>query len=109
MVHFGISYLEVYHVFEQRAGHWLLSEKVTRPFERAHRLFIFLFLCQKEAKFGKDAASGRFLPCAVGSHMSRPMGLLLGHWRGVTINASRLSVGFQGIQLVQLRNFWMVL
>ena len=35
--HFGISYLEVLILFEQWAGHRLLSEKVTRPHVRAHR------------------------------------------------------------------------
>ena len=35
--HFGISYLEVLVLFEQWAGHRLLTEKVTRPHVRAHR------------------------------------------------------------------------
>ncbi len=35
--HFGISFLELLILFEQWAGHQLLSEKVTRPHVRAHR------------------------------------------------------------------------
>ena len=35
--HFGISFLELLILFEQWAGHRLLSEKVTRPHVRAHR------------------------------------------------------------------------
>ena len=37
MEHSGISYLEVLVLFEQWAGHRLLSEKVLRPHVRAHR------------------------------------------------------------------------
>ena len=37
MGHFGVSYLEVLILFEQWAGHRLLSEKVTRPHVRAQR------------------------------------------------------------------------
>ena len=37
MGHFGASYLEILILFEQRAGHRLLSVKVTRPHARAHR------------------------------------------------------------------------
>ena len=29
--HFGVSFLELLILFEQWAGHWLLSEKVSRP------------------------------------------------------------------------------
>ena len=36
--HFGISFLELLILFEQWAGHRLLSEKVTRPHVRANRL-----------------------------------------------------------------------
>ena len=35
--HFGISFLELLILFEQWAGHRLLSEKVTRPHVRANR------------------------------------------------------------------------
>ena len=35
--HLGISFLELLILFEQWAGHRLLSEKVTRPHVRAHR------------------------------------------------------------------------
>ena len=37
MGHFGISFLELLILFEQRAGHRLLGEKVTRPHVRAGR------------------------------------------------------------------------
>ena len=35
--HFGVSFSELLILFEQWAGHWLLSEKVTRPHVRANR------------------------------------------------------------------------
>ena len=38
--HFGVSYLELLILFEQWAGHRLLSEKVTRPHVRANRPFL---------------------------------------------------------------------
>ena len=54
----GISFLELLILFQQWAGHRLLSEKVTRPHVRANRLFNFpLFLCQRELKFGMVASS----------------------------------------------------
>ena len=87
MEHFGISFLELLIFFEQWAGHRLLSEKVTRPHVRANAQFRFLLcLFQKESKIrqgcqfisslvrvlGKLPGSiGRFLPCRVGSHMTR--------------------------------------
>ena len=42
--HFGISFLELLVLFEQRAGHRLLGEKVTRPHVRAGP-FYFISLC----------------------------------------------------------------
>ena len=44
MGHFGVSFLEVLILFEQWAGHRLLSEKVTRPHIRPDRPF-FNSLC----------------------------------------------------------------
>ena len=41
--HFGISFLELLILFEQWAGHWLISEKVTRPHVRAHRPMVVKF------------------------------------------------------------------
>ena len=38
--HFGVSFLELLILFEQWAGHRLLSEKVSRPHVRAHRPFL---------------------------------------------------------------------
>ena len=50
--HFGISFLELLILFEQWAGHRLLSEKVAGPHVRANRPFWFpLFLCLRELKF----------------------------------------------------------
>ena len=37
LCHFGISFLELSILFEQWAGHRLLSERVTRPYVRANR------------------------------------------------------------------------
>ena len=37
MGHLGVSFLEILILFEQWAGHMLLSEKVTRPHTRANR------------------------------------------------------------------------
>ena len=39
--HLGISFLELLTLFEQWAGHRLLSEKVTRPHIRAGRPILF--------------------------------------------------------------------
>ena len=41
MGHFWVSFLELLILFEQWAGHRLLSEKVTRPHVRANRPFSF--------------------------------------------------------------------
>ena len=117
---FDTSHLEVHILFEQWVGHRLLSEKVTRPHERAHRPISISSVPVSEGiefrqgcrsisclvgALGKlPGGSGRFLPCAVGEAYVQvsafwggsnvPMGLLQGHWRAVTINASSLSVGF---------------
>ena len=85
--HFGISFLELLILFEQWAGHRLLSEKVTRPNVRAHRpMFIpsvpvtegieIRHGCQFLSSFIRALSElsgglGRFLPCNLGSHMSR--------------------------------------
>ena len=88
MGHFGVSYLEVLILFEQWAGHRLLSEKVTRPHVMGLIVpFRFpLFLCQRELKFDMVVSSsvawlrtlakfpggmGGLLPCGIGSHMSK--------------------------------------
>ena len=92
--HFGSSFLEVLILLEQWCGHWLLSEKVTRPHVRANRpLFLFLLLLfQKESKLGRVASSSAawldrwacFLVELVGSYL---VGLVLlcpgcGIWGG---------------------------
>ena len=85
--HFGISFLELLILFEQWAGHRLLSEKVTRPHVRANRPILIPSVPVSEGikiRHGCQFLSslfraltmlpgglGRFLPCGVGSHMSR--------------------------------------
>ena len=80
-------FLEVLILFEQWAGHRLISEKVTRPHVRANCpilvpsfpvsegveirhgcLFISSFV---RALTMLPGGLGRFLPCGIGSHMSR--------------------------------------
>ena len=50
--HFGVSYQEVLFLFEQWAGHRLLSEQVTRPHDRE-----FCSCVKKESNLGRDVAS----------------------------------------------------
>ena len=85
--HFGISFLELLILFEQWAGHQLLSEKVTRPHVRANRPILIpsvpvsegieiwhgcQFLSSLVRAISKlPGGLGRFLPCSLGSHMSR--------------------------------------
>ena len=87
MGHFGISFSELLILFEQWAGHRLLSEKVTRPHVRAHRPILIpsvpvtegieirhgcQFLSSLLRALSKlSGGLGRFLPCSLGSHMSR--------------------------------------
>ena len=112
----------------------MLSEKVTRPHVRANRPMLIRSApvsegieirrgCQVLTSLVRALTKlpggiGRFLPCGVGSHMSRLgildgisvlMGLRLDHLNPVIINALRLYVGFWGIPRVQLRSFWMAL
>ena len=85
--HFGVSFLELLILFVQWAGHRLLSEKVTRPHVRAHRPILIpsvpvtegievrhgcQFLSRLIRALSKlSGGLGRFLPCRLGSHMSR--------------------------------------
>ena len=85
--HFGISFLELLILFEQWAGHRLLSEKVTRPHVRAGRPILLPSVpvsegieirhgCQFLSSLVRALAKlpgglGRFLPCNLGSHLSR--------------------------------------
>ena len=85
--HLGISFLELLILFEQWAGHRLLGEKVTRPHGRAHRPILIPSVPVTEGieiRYGCQFLSsllralsklsgglGRFLPCNLGSHMSR--------------------------------------
>ena len=88
--HFGISLLALLILFEQWAGHRLLSEKVTRPHVRANRPILLPSVpvsegieirhgCQFLSSLVRALAKlpggfGRFLPCRLGSHMSRHLG-----------------------------------
>ena len=85
--HFGISFLELLILFEQWAGHRLLSEKVTRPHVRASRPILIpsvpvsegieirhgcQFISSLVRAFAKlPGGLGRFLPCRIGLNMSR--------------------------------------
>ena len=87
MGHFGVSFLELLILFEQWAGHRLLSEKVTRPHVRAGRPISVSsvpvsegieirhgcqFLSSLVRALGKlPGGLVRFLPCQVGSHFFR--------------------------------------
>ena len=117
--------------FEQWAGHWSLSEKVTRPHVRANRLFLIpsvpvsegieighgcQFVCSLVRSLAKlPGGVGRFRPCDVGSHMSRSRhlgwnqcshGLFARHWNLVTNKDFRYYVGvFKAILRGQQRSF----
>ena len=85
--HDGISFLELLILFEQWAGHRLLGEKVTRPHVRAGRPISVSsvpvsegmeirqgcqFINSLVRALGKlPGGLGRFLPCQVGTHLSR--------------------------------------
>ena len=82
-----MSFLEFLILFEQWAGHLLLSEKVIRPHVRANRPILFPSVpvsegieiphgCQFITSLVRALAKlpgglGGFLPCRLGSHMSR--------------------------------------
>ena len=85
--HDGISFFELLILFEQWAGHRLLGEKVTRPHVRAGRPILVSsvpvsegmeirhgcqFISSLVRALGKlPGGLGRFLPCQVGTHLSR--------------------------------------
>ena len=120
--HFGISFLEILILFEQWAGHRLLGEKVTRPHVRAGRLISVSsvpvsegieirhgcqFISSLVRALGKlRGGIGRFLPCQVGTHLSRlrHLGwnsmfltvLLLDRWNLVITGALVQFVGVLG-------------
>ena len=131
--HHGVSYLRVLILFEQWAGHRLLSVKVTRPHVRAHRP---IFISSVPVSEGTEIWQG----CRFVSSMVRALGKLLGglgrflprfgRWAsfqaasfGVGAVFSRFNVQAFGIlssstpqsslwviggtRLVQQRSFWM--
>ena len=85
--HFGVSFMELLILFEQWAGHRLLSEMVTRPHVRAYRpIWIPSVPVSEriEIRHGWQCLSslvralaklpgglGSVLPCQLGSHTSR--------------------------------------
>ena len=85
--HFGVSFLELLILFEKWAGHRLLCEKVIRPHVRANRSILLPSVpvsegieirhgCQFLSSLVRALAKlpgglGRFVPCDLGSHMSR--------------------------------------
>ena len=122
--HLGISFLELLILFEQWAGHPLLGEKVTRPHVRAGRSILLPCVpvskgieirhgCQFLSSLVRALAKlpgglGRFLPCGLGSHMSRLRHL---GWNqcshGLTSRPSE-SCHHQCLR-AQLWRFWMAL
>ena len=119
---FGISFLELLILFEQWAAHRLLSEKVIRPHVRAGRPISLpsvpvsegieirhgcQFLSSLLRALGKlPGGLGRFLPCRLGTHLSRlrhvgwnqcSHGLDSRPLESCIISALRLYVGFWGI------------
>ena len=84
---FGVSFLELFFLFEHWAGHRLLSAKVTWPHVTANRPIFISSVpvsegieirhgCQFLSSLVRALAKlpgglGRFLPCRIGSHMSR--------------------------------------
>ena len=130
LVHFGVSYLEVLILFEQWAGHRLLSEKVTRPHERAHRPITIScvpvsggIVIRQGCRFISSLvrALGELQVVLAGSCPVRSgvvclgfviwggnrvrMGLRLDHWKPVTTNVSVRFVVFLGTHLVRRRSF----
>ena len=132
--HFGVSCLELLILFEQWAGHRLLSEKVTRPHVRAHRPILIPSVpvsegieirhgCQFVSSLVRALSKfpgglGRFLPCSLGSHMSRlrhlcwnqcSHGLSSRPLKSCHHQCLKTLCGIWVIQRVQLWSFWMAL
>ena len=132
--HFGVSFLELLILFEQWAGHRLLSEKVTRTHVRANRPILIpsvLVFEEIEIRHVCQILSSLFVhltsclvvlvgSCLVGLVLTCPgkgildgisvlMGPRLDPWNPVIIDALRLYVGFRGIPKDLLRSFWMAL
>ena len=108
-----MGHLGVLILFEQWAGHRLLTEKVTRPRTWANRPILIPSVplsegieirhgCQFISSLVRALAKllggiGRFLPGGIGSHMS--------HWNPLIINALRLNALFWSIPRFQQRSF----
>ena len=122
--HLGVSFSELLILFEQWAGHRLLSEKVTRPHVRANRPILIPSVPVSEGLRFDMVVS---FPVAwfelwpgclvvfVGScpvilgGISVLMGLRQDHWNLVIISALRPHVGFWCVPQDQLLSFWMAL
>ena len=131
---FGVSFLELLILFEQWAGHRLLNETVTGPHVRANRPILIPSVpvsgaieishgCQFISSFVRALAKlpgviGGFLPCVVGSHMSRSghlgrnqcsHGLTSKPLESCHHQCLEAFCGFLGVLKDQLRSFWMAL
>ena len=132
--HFGVSFFELLILFEQWAGHRLLSEQVTRPHGGTNRPILFpsvpvsegneirhgcqFLSCLVRALAKLPGGIGRFLPCGVGSHMSRLRHLGRNQcFHGLTSRpleschhqCLKAVWGVWGILKVQLWSFWIAL
>ena len=129
--HFGVSFLEFLILFEQWAGHRLLSEKVTWPHVRANRPILIPSVPVSEGIeirrgfsssvtwFGSGQVPGRLVgfrhvelapTCpgyVISGGINALVGSLPGQWTLVTTCASRLYVGFWVVLKGQLRSFLM--
>ena len=125
---FVVSFLELLILFEQWAGHRLLSEKVTRRRVRANRPILIPSVPVSEeteirhfCQFISSVVRWYWQVPALWSWFSYVqvkaswvgisvlMVLSQDHWNPVIISALRLFVGFWGIPKDQLRSFWMAL
>ena len=114
---FSISFLELLILLSNGLVTRLLGEKVTGPHFRAHRPILIPSVlvsegieirhcCQFVSSLVRALSKlpgglRRFLPCNLGSHMSR--------LRHLGFNALKLYVGFWGVLEVQLWSFLMAL
>ena len=132
MGHFGVSFLEILILFEQWAGHRLLSEKVTRPHTRPDRPILIpsapvsegveirqgcQFVSSLLTTLSKlPGGMGRFchvalvptcLDFVIWGGVNAPMVLPQDHWNHVIISALGQYVGFWVILKGQQRSICM--